>query len=72
MLSDQIFDLVGLVGLQKLFTDISVWNILTAILTLGILGISVDYARMLLLRAKMVRSPSTLNPFPLRYQVERC
>lgn len=56
MLSDQIFDLVGLVGLQKLATDISAWKILTTILTLGVVGIVLDYARMLLLRAKMVRS----------------
>lgn len=56
MLSDQIFDLVGLVGLQKLVTDISAWKVLTTILTLGIVGIVVDYARMLMLRAKMVRN----------------
>lgn len=55
MLSDQIFDLVGLLGLQKkLVADISATQILTILLALGIVAIAVDYARMLWLRAKMV------------------
>lgn len=57
MLSDQIFDLVGLVGLQKkLAADISATQIFTILLALGIVAIAVDYARMLWLRAKMVRA----------------
>lgn len=64
MLSDQIFELVGLVGLQKLVTDISLWKVVATIISLGIIGIVVDYARMLLLRAKMVLSPSNQPPFP--------
>lgn len=54
MLSDQFYDLVGLVGLQKLIHDASPWNLITTTLTLVLVAVAIDYARMLWLRAKMV------------------
>lgn len=58
MLSDQIVDLVGLVGLQGLLTEplASLWNAVATLLVLGVAAIVVDYARMLRLRAQMVCS----------------
>lgn len=54
MLSDHIDELMGLVGLQKLLQDVSLWKVVTGIYILTLLGVAVDYARMLWLRAKMV------------------
>lgn len=54
MLSDQFYDLIGLVGLQKLLRDASLWQLITTTLALVLVGVVIDYARMLWLRAKMV------------------
>lgn len=80
MLSDQILDAVGLIGLQKVATDVSIWKILITIFTLGFAGLAVDYARMLLLRAKMVCMQSFVLPpslpppplfFPFPFNIRR-
>lgn len=54
MLSDQFYDVVGLVGLQRLLHDVSPTQIATTLLILAFFAISIDYARMLWLRSKMV------------------
>lgn len=56
MLSDQFLDVVGLVGLQKLLRDVSLSQVVTAILGLAAVAIVVDYLRMLRLRSKMVKT----------------
>lgn len=56
MLSDQFYDAVGLVGVQKVLQDVSPSQVFTTFLTLVIVGLAVDYGRMLWLRSKMVRT----------------
>ncbi|CAN8101730.1 unnamed protein product [Discula destructiva] len=60
MLSDHSYEAVCLVGLQKLLQNVSSMQISTTILTLAILGVALDYGRMLLLRAKMPPGPLPL------------
>lgn len=55
MLSDQFYDVVGLVSLQRLLQDVSPSEIITMTLALAVVAIAIDYARMLWLRSKMVR-----------------
>lgn len=56
MLSDQFLDVVGLMGLQKLLQDVSPTQVVVTLLSCAVVAIVVDYARMLWLRSKMVRS----------------
>lgn len=64
MLSDQFYDLLGLVSLQRLLQDASTWKAATTLLALVLIGVIVDYARMLWLRSKMVRMRvASLSPF---------
>lgn len=54
MLSDQFYDFVGLISLQKLLQDVSPWKVVTTTLILAVVGVVLDYGRMLWLRSKMV------------------
>lgn len=65
MLSDQFYDVVGLVGLQKLLQDVSPIQVLVTLLAIVVAGIAVDYARMLWLRSKMVRDQSARISFQM-------
>lgn len=63
MLSDQFYEVVGLVGLQNFLRDASLAQFLAATLAIVIIGVVVDYIRMLWLRSKMVCSlPCVLGP----------
>lgn len=63
MLSDNVYDILGVVHLQQLFRDSSPWTILGTVLVAAAVGVAVDYGRMLWLRSKMV-SPSPLLFYP--------
>ena len=56
MLSDRLLELGGLAQLQRVAGDKSPWAVLAALLLIASVGTIVDYARMLLLRSKMVSS----------------
>lgn len=54
MFSEHIKNLFGISSLQGYLRDVSVGNILALLGGLLVVGITVDYARMLWLRSKMV------------------
>lgn len=64
MLSVHSFDLAGLVSLQRFLSDISIWQLVATVLAVITIGIAVDYARILLLRAKMVRQHKISSHLP--------
>jgi hypothetical protein len=54
MLSDRLLELGGLAQLQQIAKDTSPWKALGTFLLIALVGVVLDYTRMLWLRSKMV------------------